>query len=125
MSCSGAWLAVTVRVADPPGDTVVPPEIVTAGTLLLVIVVWAELGDPTVYPEPEAIESTMVGSCSTVLLLRVWTSTVVCTAPAGRVAVTGGVTMSLLPAVPLEVRFTVSALVGAVEAVITKAAGWP
>ncbi len=31
--------------------------------------------------------------------------------------------MSLLPAVPPEVRFTVSTLVGAVEAVITKAAG--
>ena len=48
MSWAGAWLAVTVSVAEPPGDTVVPPEIVRDGTLVFVIVVWAELGDPTV-----------------------------------------------------------------------------
>ncbi len=45
--CNGAWLAVTVSVAVPPGDTVVPPLICSVGTALLAMVVWAELGDPT------------------------------------------------------------------------------
>ena len=48
MSCSGAWLAVTVSVAEAPGDTVVPPVICNVGTLLFSMVVCAELGDPTV-----------------------------------------------------------------------------
>ena len=48
MFWSGAWLAVTVSVAEPPGDTVVPPVICSVGTLVFVMVVWAELGDPTV-----------------------------------------------------------------------------
>ena len=47
MFCSGAWLAVTVSVAVPPGVTVVPPVICSAGTLVLAIVVCAEPGEPT------------------------------------------------------------------------------
>ena len=46
-------------------------------------------------------------------------------APAASVTDVGGVTMSLLPAVPLEVRLTVRAALGAESAVITKEAGWP
>ena len=37
---------MTVSVAEPPGETVVAPVMCTAGTLLLVIVVCAELGEP-------------------------------------------------------------------------------
>ena len=46
--CSGAWLAVTVRVAEPPAVTVVLPVIVRVGTLAFLIVVCAEPGVPTV-----------------------------------------------------------------------------
>ena len=67
----------------------------------------------------------MVGSASTVLLLRVWTWNDACVAFAAMVTVAGGVTMSLLPAVPPAVRFTVSALLGAESAVTTNVAGWP
>ena len=47
MFCSGAWLAVTVNVTAPPGDTLVPPMICSVGTAPLAMVVWAELGVPT------------------------------------------------------------------------------
>ena len=37
-----------VRVVALPGETVVPPEIWSAGTLLFMMVVCADDGDPTV-----------------------------------------------------------------------------
>ena len=68
---------------------------------------------------------TTVGSRSTMVLTRVCTVTVVEVSPAGRTAETGGVTMSWEPAVPLEVRFTVMALLDDADALITKVAGAP
>ena len=47
MSCSGAWSAVTVSRVDHPAEIVVEPLSRNWGTLLLVIVVVAELGEPT------------------------------------------------------------------------------
>ena len=44
MSWRGAWSAVTVSVAEPPGEIVVPPVICKVGTLVFLIVVCAELG---------------------------------------------------------------------------------
>src|ERR1700722_4109910 len=67
----------------------------------------------------------IVGSASTTLLLRVWTWNDVWVAPAAIVAVVGGVTMSLLPAVPPAVRLMVRALAGAESAETTNVAGWP
>ena len=99
--------------------------IVSAGTLELVIVVCAELGEPTVVAGARRDRDDDRRLGSTTLLLRVWTWTVAWVAPAAMVAVVGGVTMSLLPAVPPAVRFMVSALLGAESAVTTKVAGWP
>ena len=67
---------MTVSVAEPPGDTVAPPVNVRVGTLLLVIVVWAELGDTTVYPVPEVIDIVRVLLGFTTLSIRVGTDTV-------------------------------------------------
>ena len=47
VSCSGAWSAVMVSVADPPGEIVVPPVTWSVGTFSFLMVVSAELGVPT------------------------------------------------------------------------------
>ena len=48
MVCIGAWLAVIVRVVALPGEIVVPADIWSEGTLLFMMLVSADDGDPTV-----------------------------------------------------------------------------
>jgi hypothetical protein len=114
-----------VSVAEPPGDTAVPPLIWSVGTLLLLIVVCAEAGEPTTYPVPLARDSVRVLLGFTTSSTRVGTDTDTVVALAGRTTEEGGTTMSLLSAVPPDMRLTVMSLALAAVAVITNAAGVP
>src|ERR1019366_675008 len=129
VSCRGAWSAVTVSVAEPPGDTVTPPVRVSVGTLLLVIVVCAEFGDPTVEPPvAEVIDIVRVLSGFTTLSTRVGTDTVTEVAFAGRTTDGGGVTTSLLSTGPPSSRvsrLTVVSVLSAAVAVIKNEAATP
>ena len=117
---------MTVKVAAPPGEMVLPPLICRAGTLAFLIVVSAHAGLPTEYPEPVSTTDIMtVGFGSTSVLTRVCTVTVVEVVPEVIVAVAGGVTISSLPAVPLDARLTVRSLLGAGDALMTKEAAAP